>query len=130
LRVEREKRLRFAVDLASDRSMAARNEGGRTMRFAALVLLIVSIAGLIGAMFTGAPTPSNPRHGTFGVDGLDPRFIAWGCVVLCVIGLILLFIDSKRPKPPPREPGERDHTGADDLFGEHDVERDLQRRGA
>ena len=104
------------------------------MRFAALVLLIVSILGLIGATFTGAPTPSNPRHGTFGVDGLDPRYIAWGCVVLCVIGLILLFVDARlerrRPPRPEREPGEREHTGADELFGEHDVERDLHRRGA
>jgi hypothetical protein len=97
------------------------------MRFAAVVLLVLSIAGLIMALTVGSPTPTNPRHGTFGIDGLDARAIAWGCVVLCVVGLILLFIDSKRPERPSREPGEREHTGADDLYGEHDVERDLAR---
>jgi hypothetical protein len=46
---------------------------------------------------------------------------------LCVVGLLLLFIDSKRPKSKPAEPGEGDHTAGDELFGEHDVERDLTR---
>jgi hypothetical protein len=101
------------------------------MRFAAAVLLILSIVGLITALSVGSPTPTNPRHGTFGIDGLDARAIAWGCVVLCVIGLILLFVDARlarrRPPPPEREPGQRDHTAGDELFGEHEMERDLAR---
>jgi hypothetical protein len=100
---------------------------GETMRFAAVVLLIVSIVGLLAAVFTGAPTPSNPRHGTFGVSGLDGSFIAWACVGLCAMGLLLLFIEARldRRRPPP--PGVEDHTAGDELFGEHDVERDLTR---
>jgi hypothetical protein len=42
---------------------------------------------LLAAVFT-SPTPSNPRHGTFGVSGLDGSFIAWACVGLCAIGLL------------------------------------------
>jgi hypothetical protein len=97
------------------------------MRFAAVVLLIVSIVGLIAALFTGTPTPSNPRHGTFGVTGLDGSFIAWACVGMCAIGLALLFIDARleRRRPPPFD--EEGHTAGDELFGEHDVERDLAR---
>ena len=48
-------------------------------------------------------------------------------IVAAVVGLLLLFIDSKRPKSKPAEPGEGDHTAGDELFGEHDVERDLTR---
>jgi hypothetical protein len=97
------------------------------MRFAAVVLLIVSIAGLLAALFTGAPTPSNPRHGTFGVSGLDGSFIAWACVGLCALGLLLLFIDARMERRRPPEPEVEDHTAGDELFGEHDVERDLAR---
>jgi hypothetical protein len=100
------------------------------MRFAALVLLIVSIMGLVAALFTGAPTPSNPRHGTFGVSGLDGSFIAWACVGMCAIGLLLLFIDARleRRRPArPEESDEMDHSAGDELFGEHEVERDLAR---
>ena len=74
------------------------------MRFAAVVLLIVSIVGLIAALFTGTPTPSNPRHGTFGVTGLDGSFIAWACVGMCAIGLLLLFIDARLERRRPAEP--------------------------
>jgi hypothetical protein len=83
--------------------------------------------GLIAALFTGAPTPSNPRHGTFGVSGFDGSFIAWACVGMCAIGLLLLLIDSRleRRRPPPSD--EEGHTAGDELFGEHDVERDLAR---
>jgi hypothetical protein len=97
------------------------------MLLIAAILLILSIAGLIAAVVIGTPPPGYPRHGTFGIDGFNSGFIAWACVVMCAVGLILLYIDFKRPKPPPPEPGEREHTGADDLFGEHDVERDLAR---
>lgn len=97
------------------------------MRFAALVLLMVSIVGLLAAVFTGSPTPSNPRHGTFGVSGLDGSFIAWACVGLCAIGLLLLFIDARLERRRPPQPGVEDHTAGDELFGEHDVERDLAR---
>jgi uncharacterized membrane protein YuzA (DUF378 family) len=96
------------------------------MRFAAVVLLIVSIVGLLAALFTGAPTPSNPRHGTFGVSGLDGSFIAWACVGLCAIGLLLLFIDARLERRRPAQPEVEGHSG-DELFGEHDVERDLTR---
>jgi hypothetical protein len=97
------------------------------MRFAAVVLLVVSIVGVIAALFAGTPTPSNPRHGTFGVTGLDGSFIAWACVGLCAIGLVLLFLDARleRRRPPPLD--EEGHTAGDELFGEHDVERDLAR---
>jgi hypothetical protein len=97
------------------------------MRFAAVVLLIASIVGLIAALFTGSPTPSNPRHGTFGVTGLDGSFIAWACVGMCAIGLLLLFIDTRLERRRPPQPGVEDHTAGDELFGEHDVERDLAR---
>lgn len=97
------------------------------MRFAVVILLITSIVGLIAALFTGAPTPSNPRHGTFGVSGLDGGLIAWACVGMCAVGLLLLFVDARleRRRPPPLD--EEDHTAGDELFGEHDVERDLAR---
>jgi hypothetical protein len=97
------------------------------MRFAAAVLLVVSIVGLLAAVFTGTPTPSNPRHGTFGVSGLDGSFIAWACVGLCAIGLLLLFIDARQERRRPVQPEVEDHTAGDELFGEHDVERDLAR---
>ena len=97
------------------------------MRFAAVVLLIVSIVGLIAALITGTPTPSNPRHGTFGVTGLDGSFIAWACVGLCAIGLVLLFIDARLERRRPAMVEVEDHTAGDELFGEHDVERDLAR---
>jgi hypothetical protein len=96
------------------------------MRFAAVVLLIVSIVGLITALFTGTPTPSNPRYGTFGVT-VDGSFIAWACVGLCAIGLLLLFIDARLERRRPPELEEDGHTAGDELFGEHDVERDLAR---
>jgi len=97
------------------------------MRFAAVVLLIMSIAGLLAALFTGAPTPTSPRHGTFGVSGLDGSLIAWTCVGLCAIGLLLLFIDARLERRRPAEVEQEDHTAGDELFGEHDVERDLAR---
>jgi len=97
------------------------------MRFAAVVLLIVSIAGLLVALFTGNPTPSNPRHGTFGVSGLDGSFIAWACVGMCAAGLVLLFIDARLERRRPPLPAEEGHSAGDELFGEHDVERDLAR---
>jgi hypothetical protein len=97
------------------------------MRFAAVVLLIMSIAGLLAALFTGAPTPTNPRHGTFGVSGLDGSLIAWTCVGLCAIGLLLVFIDARLERRRPAEVEQEDHTAGDELFGEHDVERDLAR---
>jgi uncharacterized membrane protein YuzA (DUF378 family) len=97
------------------------------MRFAAVVLLILSIVGLIAALLTGTPTPSNPRHGTFGVSGLDGSFIAWACVGLCAIGLVLLFIDGRLERRRPPQPDDEGHTAGDELFGEHDLERDLAR---
>ena len=92
-----------------------------------VLLLVVSVAALIAAVIIGTPAPGYPRHGTFGVDGFDSSFIAWACVGICAVGLLLLFIDSKREKSRPAEPGERDHTAGDELFGEHEVERDLSR---
>jgi hypothetical protein len=97
------------------------------MRFAAVVLLIVSLVGLLAALLTGSPTPSNPRHGTFGVSGLDGSFIAWACVGMCAIGLVLLFIDARLERRRPPRPEDEGHSAGDELFGEHDVERDLAR---
>jgi hypothetical protein len=91
------------------------------------LLLIVSIAGLIVAVLAGSPEPAHPKHGTFGVDGLDGGIIAWVCVGLCAIGLLLLFVDALLERRRPPQPEEEDHTAADELFGEHDVERDLAR---
>jgi hypothetical protein len=92
-----------------------------------LLLLVVSVAALIAAVIIGTPAPGYPRHGTFGIDGFDSSFVAWACVGMCAVGLLLLFIDSKREKSRPAEPGEQDHTAGDELFGEHEVERDLSR---
>jgi hypothetical protein len=91
-------------------------------------LLILSIGALITAVLVGAPGPAHPRHGTFGIDGLDGRLIAWACVGVCAIGLLLLFVDARRAR---RRPDQievlEEHTAGDELFGEHDVERDLTR---
>ncbi|MDT5186058.1 MAG: hypothetical protein QOJ20_6107 [Mycobacterium sp.] len=92
-----------------------------------VLLLVVSVAALIAAVIIGTPAPGYPRHGTFGIDGFDSSFVAWACVGMCAVGLLLLFIDSKREKSRPAEPGEQDHTAGDELFGEHEVERDLSR---
>lgn len=97
------------------------------MLFTAAILLIVSIVGLIAGLVIGTPAPGYPRHGTFGVNGFNSGSIATACVAMCVVGLILLYIDFKRPKSKPGEPGESHHTAGDELFGEHDVERDLTR---
>ncbi|MCW2654222.1 MAG: hypothetical protein QOE41_1129 [Mycobacterium sp.] len=97
------------------------------MLIAVVVLLIVSIAGLSAALVIGTPAPGYPRYGTFGVNGLDSSFIAWACAGLCVVGLVLLYIDSKWERSKPAEPGDHDHTAGDELFGESDVERDLER---
>jgi len=97
------------------------------MLFAVIILIVLSIAGLITALTVGPPTPSNPRHGTFGIDGLDPGFIAWGCVGLCVIGLVLLYVDAQLERRRPPELDAEKHSAGDELFGEHDVERDWSR---
>ena len=91
-------------------------------------LLILSVVALITAVVAGAPGPAHPRHGTFGIDGLDGGLIAWVCVGMCAIGLLLLLVDTRRAR---RRPAEVEilekHTAGDELFGEHDVERDLKR---
>jgi hypothetical protein len=99
------------------------------MIIVAAVLLIVSIAGLIAAVIIGSPAPGHPRHGTFGIDGLDGSFVAWACVGLCAVGLLLLFMDARLERRRPAQPEEpqEDHTAGDELFGEHEVERDLAR---
>jgi uncharacterized membrane protein YuzA (DUF378 family) len=97
------------------------------MIIAAAVLLIVSIAGLIAALVIGSPAPDNPRHGTFGISGFDGGFLAWACVGMCAVGLLLLFMDARLERRRPAEPEEQHHTAGDELFGEHDVERDLER---
>jgi hypothetical protein len=94
------------------------------MLFAAIVLLVISITGIVSALVIGGPTPTNPRHGTWDIGGLDVGFIAWGCAVMCVIGLVLLFVDARLDRRRPHELDGDHHTGADELFGEHDVERD------
>jgi hypothetical protein len=97
------------------------------MLIAVAILTIVSIAGLLAAVIIGTPAPGYPRHGTFGVNGLDSSFIAWVCVGLCVVALILLVIDARLERRRPAQPDKSDHTAGDELFGEHDVERDLTR---
>jgi len=91
-------------------------------------MLVLSVVALIVALFVGTAGPAHPRHGTFGVDGLDSRFFAWGCVGLCVIGLLLLVVDARRERRQPAPPEGQEHiTAGEDLFAEHDVERDLTR---
>jgi hypothetical protein len=97
------------------------------MLIAVVVLLMMSIAGLIAAVVIGTPAPGYPRYGTFGVNGLDSSFIAWACVVMCAVGLVLLFLDSRLERRRPAERGEEHHTAGDELFGETDVQRELKR---
>jgi hypothetical protein len=79
------------------------------MLIAVAVLTIASIAALIASMSVGS--------------GL----IAWACVGLCVIGLLLLFIDARWSGIKAAGAAEHEHTAGDELFGEHDVQRDLTR---
>jgi hypothetical protein len=61
---------------------------------------------------------------------LGGSFIAWTSVGLCVLGLLLPFVDARleRRRPArPEESDEMDHSAGDELFGEHEVERDLAR---
>ena len=97
------------------------------MLIVVLILLIVSIALLVAAVIIGSPSPTNPRHGTFGIDGLDGGWIAWGCVALCAAGLVLLIVDARVQRRRPPQPAVEEHTAGEELFGEHDVERDLAR---
>jgi hypothetical protein len=97
------------------------------MLIAAAVLMILSIAGLIAVLINGTPAPGYPRHGTFGVNGLDGSVIAWLCVGMCAVGLLLLFVDSRLERRRPVERLDEVHTAGDELFGESDVERDLER---
>ncbi len=90
-------------------------------------LLILSIAAVVAAVIIGTPSPAYPKHGTFGIDGLDGSVIAWAGVALCAIGLVLLLIDARLERRLPVDAEEPDHTAGDELFGEHDVERDLTR---
>jgi hypothetical protein len=83
------------------------------MLIAVAVLTIASIAALIAAMT------------------LDSGVIAGACAGLCVVALLVLIIDARRaPRSPAPEPvlaEEHHHTAGDELFGEHDVQRDLVR---
>jgi hypothetical protein len=86
------------------------------MLIAVAVLAIASVAALIAAMV------------------LDSGIIAGACACLCLIALLMLIIDARRaprrPEPSqiePNLPEEHHHTAGDELFGEHDVERDLLR---
>jgi len=83
------------------------------MLIAVGVLAIASIAALIAAML------------------LDSGVIAAACAGLSAIGLVVLIIDARRaPRSPAPEPvlaEEYPHTADDELFGEHDVQRDLIR---
>jgi hypothetical protein len=97
------------------------------MLIAVAVLMILSIAGLISALINGTPAPGYPRHGTFGISGLDGSVIAWLSVGMCAVGLVLLFIDSRLERRRPAERGQEDHTAGDELFGESDVQRELER---
>jgi hypothetical protein len=83
------------------------------MLIAVAVLTIASIAALIAAMT------------------LDSGVIAGACAGLCVVALLVLIIDARRaprrPEIEPPLPEEHHHTTGDELFGEHDVQRDLVR---
>jgi membrane protein implicated in regulation of membrane protease activity len=97
------------------------------MLIVVLFLLILGIAALVAAVIIGTPPPAYPKHGTFGIGGLDGSVIAWACVAVCFLGLVLLFIDARLQRRRPLDTEEPDHTAGDELFGEHDVERDLMR---
>ena len=64
-----------------------------------------------------------PQTRHLGIDGLDGSVIAWACVALCAIGLVLLLIDARLERRRPVDAEEPDHTAGDELFGEHDVDR-------
>ena len=97
------------------------------MLIVVVFLLILSIAALVAAVTIGNPSPPYPKHGTFGIDGLDGSVVAWACVALCAIGLVLLLVDARLERRRPVDAEEPDHTAGDELFGEHDVERELTR---
>jgi hypothetical protein len=46
---------------------------------------------------------------------------------MCAIGLLLLFVDARLERRRPAEVEQAHHSAGDELFGEHDVERDLAR---
>jgi hypothetical protein len=79
------------------------------MLIAVAVVTAVSIAALIAAVIVGS--------------GL----IAWACVGLCVIGLLLVLIDARWAGIKRARAAAVDHTAADELFGEPEVQRDLTR---
>lgn len=83
------------------------------MLISVAVIAIACIAALLAAMT------------------LDSGVIAAACACLCAIGLVVLTIDARRaarsPEPEPAPPEEHHHTADDELFGEHDVQRDLVR---
>jgi hypothetical protein len=82
-----------------------------------LVLAIASVAALTAAVIVGS------------------AIIAWACIGLSALGLLVLLIDVRRVYRrretgsgiEPAQPTEHNHTAGDDLFGEHEVERDLVR---
>ena len=76
------------------------------MLIAVALLTAISIAALIAAVIVGS--------------GL----IAWACVGLCVIGLLLLFIDARWAGFERAKAADLDHTAGDELFGEHELQRD------
>ena len=62
---------------------------------------------------------------------LDSGLIAAGCAGMCVVALLVLIIDARRAprrnEIEPPLPEEHHHSAGDELFGEHDVQRDLVR---
>ena len=60
--------------------------------------------------------------------------VAWMCVGLSAIGLLLLTVDAMRERGRANPasvtqapPAEHQHTAGDELFGEHELERDVTR---
>lgn len=82
---------------------------GQTVLIAVAVLTALSIAALIAGVIVGS--------------GL----IVWACVGLCVIGLLLLVIDARWAGIKRAKAAAQEHTADDELFGEHEVQRDLAR---
>jgi len=82
-----------------------------------LVLAIASVAALTAAVIVGY------------------EIVAWACIGLSAMGLLVLLIDRRREHRrlntgsgiDPAQPTEHHHTAGDDLYGEHDVERDRVR---
>jgi len=82
-----------------------------------LILILGSVVALSAAVMVGY------------------EIVAWVCIGLAAIGLLMLLVDivrdhrrlNSRSGIEPAQPTEHPHTAGEELWGEHDVERDMVR---